>query len=313
MSEALLRQWVIFAAVLAAALVLDLVVFGRQRSEPKLKHALIESAGWIAVSCAFGAWVYFSVGRSAGVEFFTAYLVEKSLSIDNIFLFLVTFETFRVPRQFQHRVLFYGIAGALLLRFAFVVAGVELLAAFHPVVYALGAILVIAGFRMLFSPDRTAHPDRNWLVRGARRMFSITEGCEGRQFFVRRAGGLLATPLFLALIAVEAMDIVFAVDSVPAVLAITRDTFIAYSSNAFAILGLRALYFAMADTLPKLRFLHQGLAAILVVVGAKMLLSDKMHVPTEMSLSVLGGILVFTVAASLIFPVQRARRTASED
>jgi|SRR5215469_6445200 len=299
MSEASLHHWLIFAAVLAGGLVLDLAVFGPRR-EPKLKDALIESAGWIGLSCAFGVWVWTSLGRQAGVEFFTAYVVEKSLSVDNIFLFLVIFEAFQITRRFQHRVLFYGIAGALVMRALFVVAGVELLTAFHAVVYVLGGILLIAGFRMFFSPSRpAAHPERNVLVRVVRRFFAVTETCEDTHFFVKRTAGTYATPLFLALISVEAMDIVFAVDSVPAVLAITQDTFLAYSSNAFAILGLRALYFALADALPKLRFLHQGLAAILVVVGMKMVLSEKIRISTEASLGVLAVILLVTVAASL--------------
>jgi tellurite resistance protein TerC len=302
MTEATLRHWVFFAAVLAGGLVLDLAVFSRPRREPQLKSALIESLGWILLSCAFGAWVYASLGRRAGVEFFTAYVVEKSLSIDNIFVFLLVFETFQVARRLQHRALFYGIGGALVMRGAFIVAGVELLEAFHPIVYVLGGILLVAGIRMLFSSRRALHPERNWLVRVAKRFFPVTETCEEDRFLVRRAAGMYATPLLLALVAVEAMDIVFAVDSVPAVLAITRDTFLAYSSNAFAILGLRALYFAVADMLPRLRFLHQGLAAILAAVGGKMLLSDKLAIPEEASLGVLGGILVITLAASWLAP-----------
>jgi tellurite resistance protein TerC len=182
---------------------------------------------------------------------------------------------------------------------------VELLAAFHAVVYVLGAILLVAGIRMLLSSRRPLHPERNWLVRIAKRFFSVTETCDEDHFFARSNAGINATPLFLSLIAIEAMDIVFAVDSVPAVLAITRDTFLAYSSNAFAILGLRALYFAIADALPRLRFLHQGLAAILVVVGTKMLLSEKMPIPAEVSLSVMAGILLVTVVASLLLPKKK--------
>lgn len=300
--EASLRHWVIFGAVLAAALLLDLAVFNRRRHDPKLRDALLESFGWILLSCAFGVWIYAAFGRRAGVEFFTAYVVEKSLSIDNIFVFLLTFEAFQIPRGLQHRVLFYGIGGALVMRAAFVVAGVELLTAVHAVVYLLGAILLVAGIRMLFAPRRAMHPERNWMVGIARRIFPVTGPCEDRRFFIRRESGMYATPLFLALVAVEAMDIVFAVDSVPAVLAITQSTFLAYSSNAFAILGLRALYFAMADVLPRLRFLHQGLAAILMVVGVKMLLSEKIPIPTEISLGAMGVILTVTIAASLLSP-----------
>lgn len=302
MFEASLLHWVIFVGVLAVGLAADLVIFNRRRAEPSLKAALAESAGWILLSCAFGVWVYAAIGRDSGEEFFTAYLVEKSLSIDNVFVFLLTFEAFQIPRKLQHRVLFFGIAGALAMRGLFVVAGIQLLTSFHNVVYVLGAILVIGGIRTLFSRRHAAHPERGWVVRMARRFFSVTEACENGRFFIRRQGGMYATPLFLALVTVEAMDIVFAVDSVPAVLAITQNTFLAYSSNAFAILGLRALYFAMADALPRVRFLHQGLAAILMLIGLKMLVSEKIAIPTRISLSVMGGILIITVAASLLIP-----------
>jgi tellurite resistance protein TerC len=247
-------------------------------------------------------WLYYSQGPQVGVEFLTGYLVEKSLSVDNIFVFLLIFQAFHVPAQAQHRVLFLGVLGALVMRAVFVLAGVELLQSFHAVLYVFGALLLLTGLRMFFPAKRAVRPDRNPLVLMARRIIPVTHHFEGERFFVKQAGKWIATPLFLALVAVEAMDIIFAVDSVPAVLAITRNAFIVYSSNVFAILGLRALYFALADLLPRFRFLHQGLAAILVFVGAKMTLSEWFPVTAPISLGVIAGILAVTVAASLLFP-----------
>jgi tellurite resistance protein TerC len=237
-----------------------------------------------------------------GVEFLTGYLVEKSLSVDNIFVFLLIFQSFHVPAQAQHRVLFLGVLGALVMRAAFVLAGVELLQSFHAVLYVFGALLLLTGLKMFWPSKRLVRPDRNPLVLMARRIIPVTHQFEGERFFVKQAGKWIATPLFLALVAVEAMDIIFAVDSVPAVLAITRNAFVVYSSNVFAILGLRALYFALADLLPRFRFLHKGLAAILVFVGAKMTLSEWFPVTAPISLGVIVGILAVTVAASLLFP-----------
>jgi tellurite resistance protein TerC len=279
-----------------------LAVFHRRARPISLKEALLESAGWIGLALVFNLWVYYSLGRRAGVEFLTGYLVEKSLSVDNIFVFVLIFRAFHVPARSHHKVLYCGVVGALVLRAAFVFAGVELLRLAHALVYVFGGFLLFTGVRMLFPGSSAVHPERNWLVRFARRLFPIVGEYEGEQFFVKRNGTWNATPLFLALVAVEAMDIVFAVDSVPAVLAITRDTFIVYSSNAFAILGLRALYFALADLLPRFRFLHQGLALILVFVGGKMLLGDWRPVPTEISLGVIALILLVMVVASLASP-----------
>jgi tellurite resistance protein TerC len=297
-----IHVWIVFAVTTAAALVIDLGVFHRKNHTIGLREALLESAAWISVSLFFNLWLYYSQGPQVGVEFLTGYLVEKSLSVDNIFVFLLIFQAFHVPPQAQHRVLFLGVLGALVMRAVFVLAGVELLQSFHAVLYVFGALLLLTGLRMFFSSKRAARPDRNPLVLMARRIIPVTHHFEGERFFVKQTGKWIATPLFLALVAVEAMDIIFAVDSVPAVLAITRNAFIVYSSNVFAILGLRALYFALADLLPRFRFLHQGLAAILVFVGAKMTLSDWFPVAAPISLAVIAGILAVTVAASLLFP-----------
>jgi tellurite resistance protein TerC len=297
-----LHIWAVFVIVTAAALIVDLGVFHRKAHTISTREALLESAAWISVSLIFNLWVRFALGPQAGLEFLTGYVIEKSLSVDNIFVFLVIFEAFRVPAKSQHRVLFLGVLGALVMRAAFVLAGVELLQAFHAVLYVFGALLLLTGLRMFLPVKRTLHPERNWLVRAARRIMPVVDDYDGERFLVKRAGKWSATPLFLALVAVEAMDIIFAVDSVPAVLAITRNTFVVYSSNVFAILGLRALYFALAGVLPQFRYLHQGLAAILVFVGAKMTLSEWMPIPSLISLGVVAGILSITVAASMLFP-----------
>jgi tellurite resistance protein TerC len=303
--------WVTFGVVIAAALALDLGVLHRKARKIMLRQALFESVAWIALSMLFNLWLYFSRGPQVGLEFLTGYLVEKSLSVDNIFVFILIFQAFRVPAESQHKVLFCGVLGALGLRAAFVLAGVELLRAFHFAIYVFGAILLFTGIRMLLPGRRLIRPERNWLVRMAPRFVPVLTEYEGQRFLVRRERKWNATPLFLALLAVEAMDIIFAVDSVPAVLAITRDTFIVYSSNAFAILGLRALYFALADILPRFRYLHQGLAAILIFVGAKMVASDWAAISAGASLCIIASILVVTILASLATsPATRRKRGA---
>jgi len=294
-----IHVWVVFAVVITAALVLDLGVFHRKSKKVSLRVALIESAAWIVLSLLFAVYVHYSRGTQAGVAFLTGYLVEKSLSVDNIFVFVLIFRAFQVPERSQHKVLFYGVIGALVMRALFVLAGVELLQNFHFILYIFGGILVVTAIQMLRPGQRAIEPERNWLVRTTRQFIPVLTDYRGEDFWVKRERKWNATPLFMALVAVEAMDIVFAVDSVPAVLAITRDTFIVYSSNAFAILGLRALYFALADILPRFRFLHQGLAAILLFVGFKMIASDWIDLPDLVALGVIAGILLITIVASL--------------
>jgi tellurite resistance protein TerC len=299
--------WTIFSIVVACALAIDLGVFHRKTHDIRLKEALLESAIWIAVSLSFNLWLYFSRSGQAGMEFLAGYLVEKSLSLDNLFLFLLIFQAFEIPKRSQHKVLFYGVLGALLMRALFVVAGVRLLQQSHVILYVFGAFLLITGLRMIPPHKKSPQPERNLLVRLARRFMPVAQEYKGEKFFVKSNGRRYATALFLALIAVEAMDIVFALDSVPAVLAITRDTFIVYSSNVFAILGLRALYFVLADLLPRFRFLRQGLGAILVFVGAKMFFSERLSVPTYISLAVIAVILTVTIVASLIATRNKAK------
>jgi tellurite resistance protein TerC len=294
-------QWVILAIVVIAALVADLLIFHREPHEVTLKEALLESAGWVSLSLAFNVWICFSRGQEAGLQFLTAYVLEKSMSADNILVFILIFASLSVPTRSQHKVLFYGVAGALVMRGVFVLAGVELLQKFHAVLFVFGGILLLTGARMLLPDRRTARIESNWLVRITRRIVPVADAVHDRgdQFWLTENGRRKATTLFVALVAVEAMDIIFAVDSVPAVLAITRDPFIAYSSNAFAILGLRALYFALSGALARLRYLHQGLAIILLFVAGKMFATGRVHISSGMSLGIIGGILLLTVAASV--------------
>jgi tellurite resistance protein TerC len=294
--------WIGFGFVVAVAISLDLGVLHRLARRVSLQAALAESAGWIALALVFGAWVRFSMGGAAGLEFFTSYVVEKSLSIDNIFLFLVIFEGLGVPAYVQHKVLYYGVAGALVMRGVFVFGGIALINRFHWVLFVFGGILLITAVRMFLTGETTLEREQHWLLRAVGRFKSVTTKYEGDAFFARQAGSWSATPLLLALIAVETADIIFAVDSVPAVLSITRNTFIAYSSNVFAILGLRALYFGLADLLPRFRFLRPGLAAILLFTSVKMLAGDWVRVTVGLSLGVVLGIMALTVAASLLWP-----------
>ena len=295
-------MWIVFGVTIVVALAVDIGIFHRKASRITAKTALIETFAWIVLSLIFAAWVYFSRGRQAGLEFLTGYVIEKSLSIDNILVFLLIFQALRVPSELQHRVLYSGVIGALVMRGLFVFAGVALLRHFHPVVFVFGAILLVAGVRMLLPGARQMQPERNWVVRALSRVFHVSDEFHGRHFWFKENGEWRATPLLLALIAVEVMDVVFAVDSVPAVLAVTRDSFIAYSSNAFAILGLRAMYFALVSVLPRLRFLEAGLAALLIFVGAKMVLPERMQIPTEISLAIIAVIMSIAVGASLLRP-----------
>lgn len=294
--------WAGFCVLLMALLGLDLRLFHRRPHRVEAREALLESAAWIAAALAFNIGIYFWRGPHAGAEFLTGYLIEKSLSVDNIFVILVVFQAFRVPAELQHRVLYYGVVGALVMRGLFITAGVELLDRFHAALYVFGAILLITGARMLLPRKKNAYPGTNWMVRIAGRLVPASEEFDGENFWTRQDGRWTATRLFLALVTVEMADILFAVDSVPAVLAITRDGFIAFSSNAFAILGLRALYFALADLLPRFRFLREGLALLLVFVGVKMSFSETIELSDLASLGIVGLILAATIAASLLWP-----------
>jgi len=294
--------WVTFNVFVLAMLALDLGVFHRKAHEVKMKEALGWSVLWIALALAFNAWVFTARGPQAGLEFFTGYLIEKSLSVDNVFVFLLLFTYFRVPALYQHRVLFWGILGALIFRAIFIAAGIVLIQKFHWVIYIFGVFLLLTGIKMWFQKDKEIHPEKNPVLKLFRKMMPVTENYEGQKFFVKREKRWRATPLFVALLLVETTDIIFAVDSIPAILAITKDPYIVYTSNVFAILGLRALYFALAGIMQLFHHLHYGLSAILVFVGGKMLLTDVYKVPIGISLGVIAAFIALSVLASLKWP-----------
>ncbi len=270
------------------------------------KTALFETAGWIALALLFDLWIFYARGKQASIQFLSGYLIEQSLSIDNIFLFLIIFRSFQVSPRAQHRILYYGVAGALVMRIAFVFAGVTLLEHFQPIVYFFGAILFITAVRMLL-PHREQTAAPAWIVRLAGRFLPMTEKGDDHHFFVRENGKWMATSLFLAVLTIELVDVVFATDSIPAVLAVTRDVFIAYSSNVFAVLGLRAIYFVLSGILRRARFLHQGLAAVLIFTGVKMVLSNYVSISDAWSLAMIGGIFAVTTAASLCWPAEQTQ------
>jgi len=308
-----LFPWIAFLVFVGAMLALDLGVFHREAHAVSRREALTWSVVWVGLSLAFNAGVYIVAGTETGIEWTTGYLIEKSLSVDNVFVFLIIFSAFGVPAAYQHRVLFWGILGALVMRAVLIVVGGALLETFHWVMYVFGGFLVFTGLRIL-----RGHPDepdlqQNRLVRLATRLFPTTEGYEGQQFFVRRAGRLFITPLFIVLLLIESTDLIFALDSIPAIYAITDDPFIVFTSNIFAILGLRAMYFVFSGYLSELRYLKPALAAILIFVGAKMLLSDVYHLPALASLGVIVTLLGLAIGASIYAHRRDLARALAEE
>jgi tellurite resistance protein TerC len=294
--------WVGFALFVLAMLALDLGVFHRESHEVKIREALIWSGVWIALALLFNLGLYYLRGPEQALEFLTGYLIEKSLSVDNIFVFLLIFTYFRVPPRYQHRVLFWGVLGALLMRAILIALGITLIHRFHWVIYVFGAFLILTGVKMGLGKDKEIRPERNPALRLFRRFAPVTDEYRDGKFFVKQDGRYFATPLLITLVVVETTDLVFAVDSIPAILAITPDPFIIYTSNVFAILGLRSLYFALAGMMRSFRYLHYGLSAILVFVGAKMLLADFYKIPVGVALGVIACILAISVIASLASP-----------
>ena len=294
--------WIGFNILVLAMLALDLGVFHRQAHEVKVKEALIWSAVWIALAMLFNAGIYFWRGSEVALEFFTGYLIEKTLSVDNIFVFILIFSYFSVPALYQHKVLFWGILGALLMRAILIAVGATLIAKFHWIIYVFGGFLIITGVKMALQKSTGIHPEKNPLVRLFKRFMPVANEYHGEKFFIKENGRRFATPLFIVLLMVEFTDLVFAVDSIPAIFAITKDPFIVYTSNVFAILGLRSLYFALAGVMGYFHYLKIGLALVLVFVGAKMMVVDIYKIPIGLSLSVVGGILLLSVLASLIWP-----------
>lgn len=296
--------WIGFHILILAMLALDLGVFHRKSHAVEIKEGLIWSAVWISLAFFFNLGIYFFMGKVSALEFLTGYLIEKSLSVDNIFVFALIFGYFNIELKYQHKILFWGIVGALIMRIALILLGVELMHRFHWIIYVFGAILIITGIKMAFQKDKQIHPEKNPVLRIMKRFIPITPDYSGDKFFVRVDGRRMATTLFAVLIIVETTDLVFALDSIPAILAITDKTFIVYTSNVMAILGLRALYFALAGIIQRFRYLHYGLSAILVFVGAKMTLSGAFKIPVEISLAVIALILAGSIAASMIFPAR---------
>ena len=292
----------LFNAFVLAMLALDLGVVHRQKHEIKFKEAVAWSAVWIGLALAFAAMVAYRRGPGTALQFLTGYIIEESLSVDNLFVFLLIFSWFAVPTRLQHGVLFWGILGAMVLRLLFIVAGVALIERFEWVIYLFGGILVYSGVKMALEKEKKINPDQNPVLKLFRKLMPVTTEYEGSKFFVRRDGRTFATPLLLVLLVVETTDLIFAVDSIPAVLAITRDRFIVYTSNVFAILGLRAMFFALKGAMDLFHHLHYGLSAILVFVGAKMILGHFVEIPIGIALGVVASILAFSVIASLVWP-----------
>lgn len=317
--------WIAFNVFVIIMLVVDLKVFHREAHEISVKEALIWSAIWIALALCFNVAIYFWRGSESALEFLTGYLIEKSLSMDNLFVFIMIFAYFGVAPRYQHNVLFWGILGALIMRAIFIAAGITLIMKFQWLILVFGAFLIYTGFKLGFQRDEKIDPEKNPVLKLVRRFIPITDHYEGQKFFVRHSGKLMATPLFVVLIVIETTDVIFALDSIPAILAITQDPFIVYTSNVFAILGLRALYFALAGIMRMFHYLHYGLSLILMFVGVKMILSKadmipllnlhEIHIPAGVALAVVGGILILSIVASIIWPPKEEKdeKTLNQD
>jgi tellurite resistance protein TerC len=301
--------WVAFAAIIAGLLFLDMKVFHRKSGVITVKQSLLWTAFWIALALLFNLAIWILKGPDSATEFLTCYLIEKSLSVDNLFVFLMVFSFFAVPVAYQHKVLFWGILGAIVLRLAFIEAGATLLEHFNWVFYIFGAFLVITAIKMAFQKEKDIHPEKNPVLRVLRKFMGVTENYEGDRFFVKRFGRYVATPLLITVIVIETTDLVFALDSIPAAFSITLDKFIIYTANIFAILGLRSLYFALAGIMPLFHYLKYGLSIVLMFVGIKMLIAEYYKIPTGIALGVVLVVLVIAVIASII----RNRRNKTAD
>lgn len=290
--------WVSFCLGILVLLAIDLSLFAKTDHKSHSRVALIESGIWIGVALLFNIWFAYAFGYELGIEFLTGYLVEKSLSVDNLFVILLIFKSFKIPANFQHRVLFYGVLGAIILRAFFIILGAQLLHHFHWILYIFGLILIITSIKFLRDTDDEVNATENWAIRFIKRLIPVSNNVEQNSFFTFENGIKKATPLFLALVVIEVTDVVFAVDSIPAVFAVTRDAFVAFGSNILAILGLRALYFVLAEWVGKLRYLKPGLAAILGFIGIKMLIIDLFKIPSWISLLVIFSILTTAALSS---------------
>ncbi len=301
-SIASLAHWAWFLGLVTVILVLDLGVLNRGAHVIGLRQAAWNTLLFVALAAGFAVWLGLHFGRAPALEFTTGYLIEYALSIDNLFVFLLLFSYFAVPAEHQHRVLFWGILGAIVLRGAFIVAGAALLARFAWMILVFGAFLVYTGIKLLVSDEKAIEPETNPILRFCRRFLPVTSHYRGGHFFVREAGRRFVTPLFLVLVVVDVIDLVFALDSIPAIFAVTRDPFLVFSSNIFAVLGLRSLFFLLANLMGRFHYLQYGLGLVLAFVGVKMLLSEIWHIPIGLSLGVIVGLLALSVAASWLFP-----------
>ena len=307
-----LWAWLAFGAIILVLLTLDMKVFHRKSGVITIKQSLLWTAFWISLALLFNLGIWIWKGSVPATEYLTCYLIEKSLSVDNLFVFLMVFSFFAVPAAYQHKVLFWGIIGAIVLRLAFIEAGATLLENFNWIFYIFGAFLIIAALRMAFQKEKELHPEKNPVIRVFRKLFGTTENYEGDRFFVKRFGKYVATPLLITVIVIETTDLVFALDSIPAAFSITLDKFIIYTANIFAILGLRSLYFALAGIMPLFHYLKYGLVIVLMFVGVKMLLAQHYEIPTGIALSVVVGVLVIAVIASIIRNRKKAANGTAE-
>jgi tellurite resistance protein TerC len=292
--------YVPFGVIVLLMLAIDLGVFNRKAHEVGLKEAILWSIVWTVVALIFNAGVFVYAGTTKGLEFFTGYVIERALSFDNLFVFVLIFSYFGVPARYHHRALFWGVVGALITRALFIAAGAALITRFEWILYLFGALLIYSGWKMLREKDFEVAPEKNIFIRAARKLFPVAEGFESGTFFLRQDRMLYVTPLFLVLVTVETTDIIFAVDSIPAVFGVTQDPFIVFTSNIFAILGLRASYFVLSGVMETFYYLSHGLSVVLIFIGAKMLLADVVHISIGISLAIVVGVLIVAVLASLV-------------
>ncbi len=299
--------WIGFNLFVLLMLILDALVFHKKDREIKIKEALLWSAFWITLALLFNLGIYFFQGLEKALQFLAGYLIEESLSIDNLFVFLLIFSYFKVPHIYQHKILFWGIVGAQILRAAFIIGGIALIHMFQWIIYVFGIFLIISGFKLFFEQEQEFAPDRDPVLKFCRRFIPLTNGFENGKFWVKKSGQWFATPLFVVLIVIDTTDLIFALDSIPAILAITTDPFIVYTSNIFAIMGLRALYFALAGLMKLFHYLHYGLGAILIFVGLKMVLERFIHISIILTLGFIALSLSACVLASIFLPAKSSR------
>jgi tellurite resistance protein TerC len=300
--------WLGFGVLMTVMFARDLGIFNRKSHEIRFREALSWTIVWVALALGFNAWIYFAMGPTKALEFITGYLIEESLSVDNLFVFIMIFSYFHISKSHQPKILKWGIIGALLLRAVFIFAGIGLIERFHWMIYLFGGILVVTGLKMAFGKEEKIEPEKNLLVRLVRRFVPVTKRIRDDRFFIRRQGIIAATPLFLALLVVESSDVIFAIDSIPAVLAVTHDPFIVYTSNVFAIMGLRSLYYLLSNVMEMFIYLKLGISFILAFVGVKMLLVDVWHIPIHFSLGVIIGALAIAILTSVTIGAKKHHR-----